>query len=128
MTTLTIELNKANAVTLPDGTIDWVPALRAAALEVQQLDLLAKEGTSFPRPIGNNPDAMTRVTNTDGTFGPWVGTVEGFLGAVNTPPSADGMVMVRTDKYEWINLRLIPAMPTTFSFILGVPPQAGSIA
>jgi len=113
MTTLTIELKKEFVEVNEDGTINWIPALKAAALEIQQLDALADPETSFPRPIGSNPDSEQP---------------EGFIGAVNTPPTGDGMVTVRIESYEWINVALIPAMPTTFNFILGIPPHAGTIA
>lgn len=104
-----IKLNRNNAVI--GETIDWIPALRLAALEIQ--DLNAYSGTTeFPRPIASNPDSVT---------------VEGFLGCGNTPPTEDrGMVTVAIDEYEWLELDLFPAMPTTFSFAIGDPP-AGKI-
>jgi hypothetical protein len=107
MTELVIELKSENCI---DG--DWIPALKLAALEVQALNQLAAEGTAFPRPIECNPDSEIP---------------EGFLGVVNTPPSSDGMVTIRTAQYEWINLAFLPQNPSTFSFILGRPPQVGAI-
>lgn len=137
MTDLTIELKKAYAtVTIVDEieVIDWVPALKVAAQEIALLNGYAAEGTAFPRPIECNPDAMWWVEETASAIegeppvpAHWAGVVEGFLGNVNTPPSDNGMVSVRTEQYEWINVSLLPAMPTTFNFILGKPSMAGGI-
>jgi hypothetical protein len=115
MATLVIELNKANAVkTTTNGVdyYDWKPALQMAAQEVVALNTLASPGTSFPRPIETNPASPN---------------IEGFLGVLNSKPTDDGMVTVRTDQYEWINVNLLPAPPTTFSFILGTPKHVGGL-
>ena len=141
LTELIIRLKKANAVVTPrpvtvatatspavpaGENIDWVPALIAAANEIQTLNKFS--GTvSFPRPIPSNPNAMTRVTKLDGTFGPWTGTVESFLGLVNTPPDSEGFVTVRID-YEYLDLSFLPAQPNTFTFVFGRPSTAGAIA
>lgn len=108
---LIIKLNKNNAVVNADETVDWTPALVAAAYEIQALN--AYSGTEeFPRPIKSNPDAAN---------------VENFLGDFNTPPTPDrGMVTVSISDYEWIELNLLPAQPTTFAITVGDAP-AGKI-
>ena len=145
---LIIRLNQANAVpiaslfetiTNEDGTtseveikqFDWIPALKAAAMEIQALN--AYSGTeAFPTPITSNPEAMVWVEEVDDeegnvTAGHWQGNIEGFLGAANTPPTADrGLVTVSVAEYDWLDTGLIPAMPTTFSFTVGAAP-AGKI-
>ena len=85
--------------------------LRDVALEVQQLNQFA--GTEeFPRPIPCNPDSEQ---------------VEGYLGLVNTPPDEMGRVNVRID-YEFLDLALLPAIPQTFTFIIGKPAETGVFA
>lgn len=148
MAELVIELKRGNAVevpypsriddqgnVIPSGVVlDWVPALKMAAMEVRGFDFMAREGSTYPRPIGSNPESMRWIQATgpaeDDTAIPahWEGSIEGFIGAVNTPPTANGMVTIRVDTYEWINISLIPVMPMTFNFILGTPPEAGRIA
>jgi len=60
----------------------------------------------FPRPIACNPLSETQ---------------EGFIGAVNTPPDAQGYVQVRIDNYLYLNTSKLPAIPTTFAFVYGKP-------
>lgn len=50
----------------------------------------------------------------------WVGQIEGFLGATNTPPSPTGYVSVSIPAYRKL---ILPqgVSPTTFSIVLGTP-------
>jgi hypothetical protein len=85
--------------------------LMDAALEVQALNQYA--GTpDFPRPVPCNPESAIP---------------EGFLGLVNTPPDADGFVVVRIE-YDYFDLGKLPAPPQTFSFVFGRTPATGAIA
>lgn len=99
------------------GENGWVDALKASALEIEQLNSSLVSGGLVPIKVNPNSD-----------------TIEGFLGEVNTPPtvsdspSYDGLVTVRIKEYDFIDLSLLPAQPTTFYFIAGTPPQSGTIA
>lgn len=78
--------------------------LRDAALEVQQLNAaMADALTNGPLPC--NPDSET---------------VEGYLGDCNTPPNEYGIVTVRINAYESLELDL-PALPQTFVIVTGYP-------
>lgn len=95
---------------------DWTPALAVAATEVQALNQLIDEPD-----IACNPEAMTMVD------GVWVGDITGFLGDLNTPPTVDGLVTVAIDGYYSLWLSRLPAMPTSFTFVLGSPAGVGTI-
>lgn len=149
MTTFVIKLNITNAKVkdkqgnvitdntkkdkaLADGGVpDWIPALIAAATEIEQLNAFVgnvgyNEWTKedkFPRPIKFNKTAMVY----DDVTGTYSGEVEKFLGDVNTPPTIDGFITVRLSDYEWLELGSLPAQPTTFSFVAGIPTHAGTI-
>ena len=141
---LIIRLNKDNAVPIEpiyETLVDedgietvreipqyrWEEAMQAAALEVQALN--AYSGTAdFPLPIPCNPAAMEYVEATEDEEGNvieahWQGNIEGFLGSVNTPPTAErGMVTVCIAEYAWLDMSLFPALPMTFSFVFGDAP------
>lgn len=129
-TKLCIKIDKALATvtTAPDGSelIDWVPALRAVALEVQALNQLSGTVT-FPRAISCNPDAVVWDTKLDPPG--YAGSIEGFIGGVNSIPASDGMCTIIVEEYEWLDLGFLPAgvTPQTFTFVLGQPPQAALI-
>jgi len=126
MLEIVIKLNPANGVVTgtkdvvtvdPEGVettttvdvIDWQPALIAAATEIQAMNAYA--GTElFPEPVQSNPASET---------------LEGYIGTANTPPIDNGMVTVKIENYNWMDLTLLPATPTTFTFVLGIPPQVG---
>lgn len=103
---VTIKLIKENAtVTEVDGveTIDWTPALKAAALEIQQLNAMLPDLAKDPIPC--NPEA---------------GQVELMLGDINTLPNEYGYVTARISKWRKL---IIPKgiSPTTFEFVFGQP-------
>jgi hypothetical protein len=109
--TLIIKLNTPPTIR-EDESLDWRSALKITAEEIQLLNTYS--GTeNFPRPITSHPDADV---------------VENFLGMGNTPPSNDGMTTVVVGEYDYIDLSRLPAMPQTFTFIIGVPEQAGKIS
>lgn len=142
-----IKLNKANAVitgtkevtTFPvEGpattetvdVLDWIPALKMAAQEIQLLNTFV--GTpDFPLPVTSNPASMVwiedelvgEVTNP----AHWEGNILGFIGDCNGLPSDDGRLEVEIANYSHMDLDRFPAMPTTFTFSEGLPPTAGKI-
>lgn len=105
-----------------DVTIKLKPGktLKDVALEIQQLNqYVGQMGINpetgedyFPRAIPCNPDSEKQ---------------EGFVGVVNTPPDEYGRVNVRLP-FEYLDLSALPAQPSTFSFIVGVPIQTGHFA
>jgi len=107
---LTLKLNESYADTTADLHSDayWKPALRAAALEVQALNVAMAE--LLPEPIPCNPDSEI---------------MEGYLGDSCTIPTSYGYVNVRLMGFR----KLIPppgVSPQTFSFVLGEPIEDGS--
>jgi hypothetical protein len=173
-TKFTVKLNKALALvsTVDEAeVIDWVPALKAAAQEIEVLNTMSGTAT-FPRPFTCNENAAQwedehvitvpetterRLVNViadvvdaeNNTVIPgyevwddvvipahevtvpagYVGKIDGFLGALNTPPTEDGMCTVVIENYDWLDLGFLPegVTPQTFTFILGVPPHAGTV-
>ena len=93
-------------------SINWTPALKMAAMEIQGLNAYAQEGSPFPAPIKCNPEATIP---------------EGFIGD-NTPPNEEGIVRCRIVEYTYINLAFLPAIPKTFDLLLGVPDETGQFA
>jgi len=92
----------------PDPEIGWKPALKAAALEIQGLNaaqLVVLQGKPYD-PIPSNPNADQ---------------IENYLGLANTPPNDDGRTMVAINR-DYLQLEDLPAMPKTFSFVLGAAP------
>jgi len=85
---LAIELNKDNAITpvVSDppvlqhiaGELDWIPALKYAADKFAQFNILAELA------LENGPIKVNQMAT----------QVEGFLGAVNTPPTEFGQVTI----------------------------------
>jgi hypothetical protein len=129
--------------TLPDViTVDWIPALRWAAMTIRELnqyvglfpiDPLTGE-SAFPRPIPCNPDAVYWVADVlDAETGEiitpahWGGEIQKVLGSFNTPPTEDGFITADIDNYEWINFRFLAQMPTSFFYIGGEPKHVGKI-
>jgi len=107
MDVTTVDSGGIETVTTVD-VVDWLPALKAAATEVQALN--AYSGTeTFPTPIPCDPEA-TQVENILGT---------------NTPPDATGHVTVRVPNYNSLETSLFPMMPTTFTFTFGLPEGVG---
>ena len=77
--------------------------LADVAQEVELLNTFV-DGDKFPRAIKCNKDSEIP---------------EGFLGDLNTPPTADGFVQVRLADYDYFDLAILdmlPSKPTTFSF------------
>lgn len=101
-------------------TYNWLPALKAGAIEVQGLNMLLGEN-----PIFVDPDAINLIPATEDTPEHWEGDAR--LVFNSTPPSADnGLVRAVLPNYNSIWLSQMPA-PTTFSFCLGEPAEAGKI-
>lgn len=96
------------------GDNGWMDALKAVALEIEQLNQVFIANGLDPIPV--NPSSVQAET---------------FLGAGNTIPTENedlryaGLVTVAINEYDFIDLSLLPANPTTFFFIAGTPPQAG---
>ncbi len=126
MLEIVIKLNPANGVvtgtkdvvtvdsegietTTTVDVVDWRPALIAAATEIQAMNAFSGTDT-FPEPVQCNPESET---------------LEGYIGTANTIPIDNGMVTVRMNNYNWMDLTLLPGTPTTFTFVLGLPPQVG---
>jgi hypothetical protein len=142
-TDLKIRLKKANAVITGTGdteVIDWIPALKATATEIQALNQLVN-GTTFPRPIKSNPEAMkwepeheqvlyehTEIVDGVEVIIPeetitvpaqWVGNITGFLGDVNTDVDPEGFLCVRLADYSYFDTGFMPdgIKPSTFTFV-----------
>ena len=110
MTEIIIKLNKANATQDAEGNVtDWLPALRAAAAEVQAINDAYSGTDTFPDPIPCNPDAEQ---------------VESILGE-NTPPSEAGHVRAHVLNYNSLEYDLFPVQPTTFTYTWGNPTGVG---
>lgn len=92
----------------------WMDCLRAAATEIQALNTVFVANGFAPIPV--NPDSTQYET---------------FLGEGNTIPTEAedfryaGIVTVLLKEYDFLDLSLMPAVPSTFFFIMGEPPQAG---
>jgi hypothetical protein len=106
--------------------LDWYGALQKAAQEVNALNAI-----SGLEPIYANPDAIQwvpEVTDIDGvvTVAHWEGRPELVFSNCGLP-SADGKLELDVPNYNSIELDLLPAVPTTFTFILGIPSGAGKL-
>lgn len=105
MVDLTIRLNPANCnqAFQPYELAYWLPALKAAATEIQALNQALAQ--ILPTPLPCNPDAAQ---------------AEGFLGDVNTIPSEYGYVSIRLINFRRLVIP-VGVSPSTFSFVLGPP-------
>ena len=87
----------------PESTYeDRINALKATALEIQQLNELTELKHD---PIKCNPDSEIE---------------EGYLGNCNTPPTIFGDVSISILNYRWLELPE-EIIPKTFSFVYGKP-------
>jgi len=120
---LTIELNKADAIAVtPDyptaglayitgdegSQVDWVPALRKAAVFLRDTFNIVAAPALTNGPLPSNPDATQ---------------VEGFLGNCNTPPTEFGQVHVELTAYA--QLRLAPQLLMMCPFLVIAGEAAG---
>lgn len=126
MARFVIQLNEANGIQREDG-FDYIPALIAAARDIQELNQYVGYITDFDRPISCNPEAVWWVEATEETPAHWEGESHKILSDFCTPPTVEGFVTIDIQNYRWINFRYLVQVPTSFFYIGGEPPQVGKI-
>jgi hypothetical protein len=99
-----IQPKKELAEILEDETVNWFPAIKAAALEVQQLNAAFGEN-----PIYCNPDAERVEDIFRSTY----------------PTEEFGLIKIDIPNYDSLWQSQFPAMPQTFWFIWGNPQDCG---